>query len=120
MLVRFTDKLEELVKCLTDKLAEDIELFDVSEIVGYTDYFLLATARNEPHIKTLRETVISKAEEIGLKLLYGGVEGTTVSGWILLDFGDLIVHLFSREKRDYYSLDKLFMDAPRRSRVPSV
>ena len=92
------------------KQAENLVALDVSGPLPLTDVFLLATGRNE-------RNVVAIASEIEDKLLEGGAkalrrEGRAEGRWILLDFGDLIVHVFHEEDRMYYSLERLWKDCP--------
>lgn len=92
------------------KQAEDLVALDVSGPLPLTDVFLLATGRNE-------RNVVSIASEIEDKLIAAGVkplrrEGRAEGRWILLDFGDLVVHVFHGEDRMYYSLERLWKDCP--------
>jgi ribosome-associated protein len=92
------------------KQAEDLVALDVSGPLPLTDIFLLATGRNE-------RNVVSIASEIEDRLLAAGAktlrrEGRSEGRWILLDFGDLVVHVFHEEDRMYYSLERLWKDCP--------
>lgn len=96
---------------MLDKKAEDLVLLDVRQLSNVTDYYLIATANNGPHLKAL-------ATELGVRLTRGGVRrqrrsGSPESGWIVCDYVDVVVHLFLREKRAQYALEDLWKDAPR-------
>jgi ribosome-associated protein len=94
-----------------DVKAEDVKILDMHELVSYTDYLVLATGRNA---RLTRRIV----EDIGFKLkdqfgvLPAGVEGSAGGEWILMDFLDFIVHVFTPEARDFYRLDVLWKQAP--------
>ena len=93
---------------LDDKKAQDIILLDVRGICTITDYFLIATGANAPHLKALAEAV-----EIGLKQQGVGCihqSGTAESGWMVVDYFDVVLHLFTAEKRAYYALERLWAD----------
>ncbi|MCU1414382.1 MAG: rsfS [Microbacteriaceae bacterium] len=109
-----TDRARELLKIAAlaadSKQAVDLVALDVSGPLPLTDIFLLATGRNE-------RNVISIASEIEDKLIESGVktirrEGRSEGRWVLLDFGDLVVHVFHEEDRMYYSLERLWKDCP--------
>ncbi|QWT22953.1 ribosome silencing factor [Subtercola sp. PAMC28395] len=92
------------------KQAENIVALDVSGPLPLTDVFLLASGRNEPQVRAIAEEVIDKLLEHGVKLLRR--EGLSEGRWVLLDFGDVVVHVFHDEDRMYYSLERLWKDCP--------
>jgi len=93
-----------------DKQAEDLVALDVSGPLPLTDIFLLATGRNERNVVSIASEIEDKLLEIGAKTLRR--EGRVEGRWILLDFGDLVVHVFHEEDRMYYSLERLWKDCP--------
>ncbi len=92
------------------KQAEDLVALDVSEPLPLTDIFLLASGRNERQVQAIADEIEEKLFEIGVKALRR--EGRGESRWILLDFGDLVAHVFHQEDRMYYSLERLWKDCP--------
>lgn len=95
------------------KKATDLALFDVADLLAVVDVFLLATTRNERQLKAAAESVEEKVRErLDRKPLRR--EGTPASGWFLLDYGDVVCHIFDDEHRDFYDLDRLWADVPRR------
>ena len=96
-------------RLLDEKQAEDVEVMNVGGLTSLGDYFLVVTARNPRHLQALARTIEDAVEEIGKEPL--GVEGIPESGWILVDLGDVVVHLFDAERRDLYRLDLLWGDA---------
>lgn len=93
-----------------DKLAENIVGFDVSKITPLNDICLLVSARNERQVAAVADEVEENLLEAGVKALRR--EGKTLSRWILLDFGDVVVHVMHEEERVYYSLERLYGDCP--------
>ena len=93
-----------------DKKATDIRILDLGELLGITDYFVLVSASNERQLRTIVDEVGRQASESGRKPRRR--EGTADTGWMLLDYGDVIVHAFTTEQREYYSLERLWSDAP--------
>lgn len=91
------------------KLAFDIELLDVRKICSYADFFLIMSGKNKMHLDALRASFEEYFAERDKKVL--SVEGAADSGWIILDLGDIIVHLFGPEKRGYYNIGSLWVDA---------
>ena len=98
-------------KALLDKKGVNPILLDVRKLSSVTDYYLIATGSSAPHLKAL-------AEEVDHQLRAGGLErrrrsGESASGWMVLDCGAVVVHLFLPHTRDYYALEELWNDAPR-------
>ena len=107
---------EELVRRIAaiadDKLGQDLVALDVRELVGYTDYLLICTARNERLAKTIGDEVRERLKrEDGLTATR--VEGETESRWLLLDYLDCVVHVMTEEMRERYRLEVLWGEAPR-------
>lgn len=96
-------------KALDDKLAEDINVLDLQGISNITDYFVIASGNNVNHLRAMADEVEQKLFKAGLKLHHS--EGYNAATWILLDFGNLLVHLFNKEERSFYSLDHVWGDA---------
>jgi len=92
------------------KKAEDLVAIDVSERLPLADVFLLATGRSEPMVIAIADEVEERLAASGFKALQR--EGKGEGRWVLLDFGDLIVHVFHEEDRLYYSLERLWKDCP--------
>ncbi len=90
--------------------AVDIKAYDVRGLTLLADVFILVTATSEPHVKAVFSAVKGGMREIGLKTLHA--EGTYTSGWLVLDYGNIILHIFRKEAREFYDLDGLWGDAP--------
>jgi ribosome-associated protein len=106
-----TEPLEtahKIVDLLADRQAEDVLLLDIRNVASFADYFVIATATNARHMRALAETLYKD-----IPPATGGKrhEGDSDSGWVLVDYGDLIVHLFSPELRQHYALEELWKDA---------
>lgn len=91
---------------LEDKIGEDILLLDIHEIADFTDYFIFATGTSDRMLDSLAEAVIEKARQA--YQLRGKVEGQARDGWLVIDLGDIVVHLFSPDQREYYRLEQLW------------
>lgn len=101
-------------RAASDKKAEDIVVVDVAELLVITDYFVICTGRNDRQVRTIADEVEDQLREKGgIKPI--GREGADEGKWVLLDFGDLVVHVFQPEEREFYRLEKLWGDAPRLS-----
>ncbi len=97
------------VKALDDKKARDIQILKTDKVTVLADYFILCTAGSSTHGKTLADEVDKVLSEAGEPPIRR--EGYRSGGWTLLDFGCVIVHIFSEEMREFYSLDRLWSDA---------
>lgn len=93
-----------------DMKGEDIVLLDLSGLLVVTDIFVVASGTSTRHVKTLVEDAEEALREIGRKPIRR--EGTTHGSWVLLDYGDLVIHVFDHETRSYYELERLWADAP--------
>ena len=99
----------KIVDILADKQAEDVLLLDISKVASFADYFVLASAQTVRQLQAMLESVDEGLSPDGVKPM--GREGEAASGWVLLDYGDVIVHLFGQEERSYYDLESLWHDA---------
>lgn len=99
-----------MVDSILDKKGGDIVLLDIRESAVFTDYFLICNGENERQLKALASGIADDAKKKTGTLPWG-TEGETVNGWVLLDYGNLIVHLFSPEMRRYYNLEDLWQEA---------
>jgi ribosome-associated protein len=104
------DLLQWAATAADSKQAEDLVALDVSGPLPLTDVFLLATGRNERNVVSIANEVEDVLLQSGTKLLRR--EGKAEGRWVLLDFGDLVVHVFHEEDRVYYSLERLWKDCP--------
>jgi ribosome-associated protein len=93
-----------------EKGGEDLIALDISDPLPLVDIFLLVTGRNERNVIAISNEIEDKMIEAGVKTLRR--EGRTEGRWILLDFGDLVVHVFHEEERMYYGLERLWKDCP--------
>lgn len=96
-----------IVNTLDEKKGEQILLLDIEEHCSFTDYFIICTAISDRTIKALANEV-QKAVKETHSLKVWGVEGDPDGGWILMDYGDVILHLFGKETREYYQLEELW------------
>lgn len=104
------DITQAVINYLDEKQAEDVLGLDVQGINSETDYILICTGRNKRHLQALAKDLEEIVEKLGLALR--AREGRAESGWVLLDFNDLIIHLFDEERRQFYSLERLWKDLP--------
>jgi len=98
-----------LAQALDSKRAIDVRVLDLAGLRSFTDCFVLASATSPRHANTLADAVIDAAREVGERPL--GVEGLSLGRWVLIDLGDVIVHVFQEEAREFYGLERLWGDA---------
>ncbi|WP_300666986.1 ribosome silencing factor [Desulfoluna sp.] len=102
-------RLVSIMKAVKGRKAENIAVLDVRELTTYTDYFILANARSTRQAAAVGEYIKVELKKEGITPL--AVDGLSEGSWVLLDYGDVIVHVFYEETRDYYDLDGLWADA---------
>jgi len=98
-----------LATAMNDKKGEEVRVLDLHGVCGFADYFVLATGGSDRHVRALAEAAVETAARRGAKPI--GVEGKTVGRWVLVDLGDIVVHVFSEDARDYFGLERLWGDA---------
>ncbi|MCL2512298.1 MAG: ribosome silencing factor [Oscillospiraceae bacterium] len=99
---------DKIIKILDDKKAVDIKTIQIDELSILADFFVIATGTSSTHIKALSGELEKELKNGGI--MPKGIEGRA-TGWILLDYGSVIVHLFLPDQRDYYNLERLWSDA---------
>ena len=102
------DILKKIVQTLDTKKAEDVDVIGISDLTIIADYFVIATGTSTTHTKSLADEVEFKLKEAGV--VPTRTEGYNSSSWILLDYSDIVVHIFYKETRNYYSLERLWAD----------
>ncbi len=93
---------KKIVKILDSKKGMDITGIDIHDLTTIGDYFILVTGTSSPHVKALREGLEPRR-----------IEGAQSAAWILIDYQDVILHIFTKETRDFYDMERLWSDAPR-------
>lgn len=105
------NKLEIIVKALDDKLGKNIVAIDMQLASPMYDTFVICSAENERLMNALRDSVEEKCYEHGYEVKK--IEGRRNSKWLLMDYGDIVVHIFDIDEREVYNLEKLWADMPR-------
>lgn len=100
--------VKQAVEALEDKKAEDITVIDISEVSSIADYFIIANGSNQNQLSAMQDAVDEAFYKAGLHAKQ--VEGNNNSTWILIDYNDVIVHLFSKEDRLFYDLERIWKD----------
>ncbi len=105
------DKAIKAAQLADNKKAYDIEIIEVADLTSMTDYFVICTAGSENQMKAISDELEESFKKEGITPLH--VEGYRSSTWVLYDYGDVIVHIFNKESRMFYSLERLWADAKR-------
>lgn len=108
------DIVENMLKvvydAVEDKLGQDIAVINIGKVSSLCDYFVIATGSSQRQVKAIADSVEDAMAELGYEPR--GKEGKESQQWILLDYGDIMVHVFDEENRVFYNLEKLWKDAP--------
>jgi ribosome-associated protein len=102
------EKIKIIVNALDSKRAEEVQAIKISDLTILADYFIIAGGTSSTHTKTLAEEVEYQMSQNGIEPYK--TEGNNGSGWIILDYEDIVVHVFYKETRDYYQLERLWAD----------
>lgn len=97
------------VDAASDKKASDIILLDIRDVTTFADYFVICSGNNPRQLQAIADTIDEELGKQGAKVLHQ--EGVAESGWLLLDVGDVIVHIFGTKEREYYHLERLWNEA---------
>jgi ribosome-associated protein len=95
-------------QALEDKKGEDIKIIDISNVSVLADYFIIANGNNKNQVQALVDNVQEELDKVGVQVKQ--VEGYRMGNWILLDYGDIIIHVFSKEDRLFYDLERIWRD----------
>ena len=96
------------IEALEDKKAEDVKVIDISEVSVIADYFIIAGGTNPNQIRAMCDNVQEKLGRAGFECRQ--IEGYNTANWVLMDFGDVIIHIFDRENRLLYDLERIWRD----------
>lgn len=102
--------IENIIELADEYKAEDVKILKVTGICSFTDYFILMSGQSTTQIQSLSEALVHRTKKAGRKPQ--AAEGMQTGDWVLLDFGDAVVHIFTPEKREYYALEALWSEAP--------
>jgi ribosome-associated protein len=103
------DKIaQKAYEIMEDKKARNIEIIDISKISTLADYFIICSGTSTIHIRTIADELEQKMDEAGYNLIHK--EGYESARWILLDFGEVVIHIFHEEDRSFYNLERLWAD----------
>lgn len=102
--------VQRAARAALDKKAVDLVVLDVHAVSSVADYFLICSGRSTTHLDTIADAIRSALKAEGVQPLHA--EGAAASGWMLLDYGDVLMHVFLGDTRVYYALERLWGDAP--------
>ena len=105
---RFSEEALSFAKALTVKKAEDITLIDVSELTIIADYFIIASGRSTTQVKSICDEMIVEMEKLNFKPIRK--EGYNAGRWIVVDYGDFLIHIFHKEEREFYNIERLWVN----------
>ena len=100
-----------IAKAADDVQAIDLSILDLSHLTSFTDFFVICSGRSDTQVRAIADSVVGKLKKAGRKPL--GTEGYDQGLWLLVDYGDVVVHIFHHEMRQFYNLERLWADAPR-------
>jgi ribosome-associated protein len=103
------EKALELATAAHDKKALDVTVLDLAQVASFTDFFVIASGTSDRHARTIADAVLERADQLEEHPF--GVEGRELGRWILVDLGDVVLHIFQREARTYYDLERLWGEA---------
>jgi len=101
----------ECARAALEKKAENLKILDLTKISGFTDYFVICSGMSDRQVQAIASSVEQHLEGMGAELM--NFEGLSDGRWVLMDFGDVVVHVFQDALREYYDLENLWADAPR-------
>lgn len=104
-------RLELAVKVASDKKAQDIVVLDLNGVATFTSYFIICHGRANRQVQAIADEIGDQLTKIGVKTSH--IEGYQAAEWVLMDYGDFIVHIFNEESRSFYELERLWSDAQR-------
>ena len=104
-----TEMQKVIYDTLKDAKGQDIRVLHVEKITDFTDYMIIVTGTSNRHVVSMGDRVVDRTRELGRRTL--GTEGQETGDWVLIDFGDVVVHLMRQQTRDFYNLEKLWSDA---------
>ena len=108
MKIGFSDDVISAAKLLFFEKAEDVYVINVSHLTIVADYFILASGRSDVHVKSLCDEISKYMNDKGYKMLR--MEGYREGRWIVIDYGDILVHIFHKREREFYGLERLWVD----------
>ena len=107
-MVTVENMTKQICEAISDKLGKDIAVLNIGKVSSLCDYFIIASGSTARQVKAIADSVEDAMSEIGIEAR--GKEGRDTQSWILLDYGDVMVHIFDEESRSFYNLERLWRD----------
>jgi ribosome-associated protein len=104
------ERVREAVSAADDRKAVDLKVLQLGKVTDFTEYFLICSGTSERQVQAIADAIQERLRERRVRALH--VEGQNRAQWVLIDYGDLVVHVFQEEQRRYYALERLWGDAP--------
>ncbi len=104
------DRVRHAVAAAQDTKAEDVRVRHLEPVTDFADYFVICSGSNERQVQAIADEVERRLRDVGVRPLH--VEGYTAAQWVLLDYGDFLIHALLDDRRAYYGLERLWRDAP--------
>jgi ribosome-associated protein len=104
------DRVIQCVNAALDRKAKDLVILKVKEISSFTDFFIICSGTSDRQVKAIADHVAKKLKTAGILPL--GIEGETGGNWILMDYGDVVIHIFYEPTREFYDIERLWSDVP--------
>ena len=105
------DRVEIAVRAANEKKATQIVILDLQEIASFTDYFVICSGKSNRQVQAITDEITERLSKAGARASH--VEGYQAAEWVLIDYGDFIVHVFAEDARQFYDLERLWRDANR-------
>ena len=103
------EKLRGVVRAVLERKAVDLRVLHIGDVSDFTEFFLICSGTSERQVQAIADAVVRGSREAGERPL--GVEGYNNGNWVLVDYGDMVIHIFTSENRSYYGLERLWSDA---------
>ncbi len=109
------DLSRRIAEVASDRQAIDVRLLDLRDLITFADHFVVCHGTSDRHVRAIADAIVETIGRLGYEPAH--VEGTPEGGWVLIDYGQVIVHVFAEEQREYYQLERLWQRAPILMRV---
>lgn len=104
------DLAEKITNLIFNKKGYDVKILDLKKLASFADYFVICSADSDTQVKAIADEIDKELRDEGIK--YWHKEGYMALSWVLMDYVDVVIHIFQKDARDYYKLEKLWGDAP--------
>lgn len=103
------EKLRGVVQSVLDRKAVDMRVLHIGDVSDFTEFFLICSGASQRQVQAIADAVVGGTKDTGIRPL--GVEGYNNASWVLVDYGDMVIHIFSPESRSFFALERLWSDA---------